>query len=258
MLERPVIVRLRPAKIEVMDSTTTGKRGRQRQVPESTLVDVVARRVIGESIRTISTATGVPRSTVADLLKAPDIAAMVKSEIAIEHRRAGDRERKQRQVERDHRASVGAPQTPHTARRDGKTIAEQRRSGSSSADGRILGVGRGALNGDGPFEFISFKRDPESPSYSQWLGMERAPLPSDTDVRIEYTGIHGPGTFAFPVLDKSEHERRALFLQDEGIGTNLTLHEMISTISRFRPGSHVRLSYEDEPTDAADEQEAAA
>ena len=230
-----------------MTATTTRTAGRYvRQVPEDVLVDVVARRVIGESIRTISTATGVPRSTVADLLKAPDIAEMVKSEKAIEHRRAGDRERQARKTVRDTRAKhgVAADANPQTPVHERRTIGEQRRSGSQ-ADGKVLGVVIGGLDAQGRApEVIIFGRDVGDESEEQWLARrkrereEAIGLPSSANATVQTP----TGRYSYDPFDLEDIARIVQLVEDDF--RSIDANDLRATLASVQPGRTFTLDTE--------------
>jgi hypothetical protein len=66
-----------PGNINASTPRDDHGRRQKRDVPEDVIVDIVARRTMGESLRAIEKATGVPRSTVSELLHKPDVVAMV-------------------------------------------------------------------------------------------------------------------------------------------------------------------------------------
>jgi hypothetical protein len=229
----------------------------ERKVSEEQVTEIVAKRILGESLRAISEAVGVPRSTVAGLLKAPDVVALIEAEKANErkeHEREGNRVRQAKKRERDTRAALGvAPDSnPHTPIAERPTIAAQRRRGS--ADGRILGFVSGALQ-DGAQVTVYNDHLRSDVTYETWLDTPREPLPGSTLARIEYVGAETEGTLSLDVIDAADLRRVADILISEGIGTEPERNDLITTLSRVRAGAHVVLRYEEPDEEDEDEDE---
>jgi hypothetical protein len=236
-----------------------------RRVSESQVVDVVARRVMGESLRKIEKATGLPRSTVSDLLRAPDVVALVKSEQdaihAVEQAQAETlREAKKRDTSRrssaKHREAVAREefatgQVPgNPPPRSGK-----RKRSPDAADGAILGVMTFPAGAEG------FARDPET----HWvpnrvLEAEQRGTTSEADLdaidarinpeRVPLSAIRVPGQEGQPPIFSRSFDKLADDLgkiADDLIATagfpSAERNAIITALADCPPGKCVEFEY---------------
>lgn len=203
--------------------------------------DVVARHLAGESHASIGRAHGRSHTTVARLLAAPDIAAVIEeqrsaaqAEERVERERKSARERQARHREKKTREEMGvAPSgNPHE------------RPVRGGADGRVLGV-FGLPRPSNPsaptLTYYSRHERDATISREQWLDLPREPV---YEPAVLVTPI---GSYTFDPEDRGDLARIASIAADDlpGISEN----DLRATLSTIERGRRVRIVPEDEPED---------
>jgi hypothetical protein len=211
---------------------------RKREATPEQIVDVVARRTMGESLRTIEKATGVPRSTISELLRKPDVAAMVetiRAEVnAAENEQAGavrrEREREQskrsskvhrdKQIREAHGEAHGA--TPGAPKRK---VEPKRKKGLGFVRFGWDAAGNFGHSGSGHGDSLS-----ESESFEEFLTRkdeERDLAPYPAPIAI----LTDDGSTSYDRLIREEIGRAADFLMTYCPGAFPSRNECISALA---------------------------
>lgn len=210
----------------------------RRQVSPQKIEQAVALRVLGRSLSAIAKETGIARSTLGDLLRAPDVQAMIEDERSAAHaneraerERAGARERQARHRERKTREEMGVAPSGRP----------QERPVKGGADGRVLGViglPRPAEVGRlEPVVWYARSRPEGQVSYEAWLG-----LPKEAPYRPSVV-VTPNSRLSFDALDVQDVARVATLAAQE---LGLDERDVRAALAGAEPGRVFRLVPEDE------------
>ena len=219
-------------------------------------MDIIRRRIAGESLRAIEKAVDVPRSSISELLKRPEVVAMVEAEQAA----AGA-------VESDRDAAVGRERRRETNKRSSATYRESvKRAELAAAKAESLGrpvpaKGKRAPKEEGKGQrYFRFGWDAEGNSGGSWHGgtddnlmsesedewiarrrdeRERTPYPAS--IVVHYEGNTGPGSFGVDCNDPEDFKHRVSQLAAEGFGNS---RDIAATLREVKPGAQIVLRFE--------------
>jgi hypothetical protein len=232
----------------------TGRR--KREVSDEQVLDIVVRRVQEQSLRAIEKATGVPRSTISELLRKPDVIAMV-AEIQAEEGKheaakvdAVSRERK-RETSRKSSATHRDKQTREgfaaERERSAKSVLPIRsKTKPSGADGKLLGVfaaprrGVPGIPDDDGWVVKAGSGGGDYISEDTWRELPREVI-GRADVRLANC------TYSYEPARAGDPKRVALLIADEPEVAGVPLDDLVAALADVRPGATFALAYEPAP-----------
>jgi len=223
----------------------------RREFSEDEVTEAVARRCAKESLRSIEKATGIPRSTLAELFKRPEVVAMVADIQAdaakVETPPSADVPPPASRAPEAAKPSSSAPSSP-PARRTGREKKKARRL--QPGDGHVLGILTWDTQGRTPVETFGFGREESGAASGETLteeiwqkrkADERALASYPLPIVVHYEGIHGPGKFGVDVNDPEDLSHRARQLSAEGLGSPRAI---AATLAEVKPGALILLRLE--------------
>lgn len=177
-------------------------------------MDIVARRTMGESLRAIEKATGVPRSTVSELLHKPDVIAMVaeiQADIAADAQRTTDAVRVERKRATSRKSSAtardkaAAPKRTSTAPPAKRKPPEKKKRGLGFVRFGWDANGNFGTSGSGAGDSLS-----ESESFEEFLTRrdEERDLPAPLTISVQYTGSKTSGTFGLRLWSDDPYDKQ--------------------------------------------------
>lgn len=218
--------------------------------PEQT-ADVIRRRVVGESVRSIARGYDVSPSTISRLVRQPDIAALLREEQA----KATEAARGRRRRAAAAAEAAGARPEVVESLKSGKPPT-QRGAPKTTADGRLLGVFGFSTAADG---FEHGRWTPNRVAGGKTQEAETTPTELDAlDRRINpernalSTCVTDIGSYGYDRLDTLDLARVADLVVDDR--PDLTRNDVLATLTAVEPGRTFRFPpSDDEPEEDEEE-----